>query len=369
MALEGPLRDPWGGREATAGERTTGYRAPAWLPGGHAQTLWPALVNKRLLRPRPEYRRERWATPDGDFIDLDWTDAHAHAPLLVLFHGLEGSSGSHYALAFADWARINGWRFVVPHFRGCSGDMNLAPRAYHSGDHEEVNWILQRLRGAHTGPIFALGVSLGGNALLRWAQEAGSTASASVQGVAAVCAPIDLTASGHAIGRGFNAQVYTRMFLRSLKPKALRKLRQHPGLFDRDTLLAARNLYEFDNVVTAPLHGFRDTDDYWARASAKPQLQCIRIPALVLNALNDPFVPASSLPRGDAPAAQLGAWVTLMQPAHGGHVGFPGGPWPGHMKSLPELVMAWFDATFGATFSATFDTPSSAEFAPASHHG
>jgi uncharacterized protein len=334
----------------------SGYRAPPWLPGGHAQTLWPALVNKRLL-PRPDYRRERWATPDGDFIDLDWTDAPAGAPLLVLFHGLEGTSASHYALAFAQWARVHGWRYVVPHFRGCSGEMNLAPRAYHSGDHEEVNWILRRLRGAHSGPIFAVGVSLGGNALLRWAEEAGTTAAASVQAVAAVCAPIDLTASGHAIGRGFNAQVYTRMFLRSLKPKALRKLAQHPGLFDREAMLAARNLYEFDNVVTAPLHGFRDTDDYWARASAKPHLARIRIPVLVLNALNDPFVPASSLPRGDAPGTRVGPWVTLLQPAHGGHVGFPGGPWPGHINSLPQLVMAWFNAA------------STAESAPASRHG
>ena len=203
---------------------------------------------------------------------------------------------SHYAEAFADFARQHGLAFCVPHFRGCSGELNLAPRAYHSGDFEEVGWILQRLRERHTGPIVAVGVSLGGNALLRWAQEMGTQASQVVSAVASVCSPIDLAASGAAIGRGFNRLVYTRMFINSMKPKALRKLAQHPGLFDRDALARATDLYEFDNIFTAPLHGFKNTEDYWARCSAKPHLEQIRIPALVVNALNDPFVPAYCLP-------------------------------------------------------------------------
>jgi uncharacterized protein len=321
------------------------YRAPAWLPGGHAQTIWPALATPRLQRLPPAYRRERLTTPDQDFIDVDWLDAAAgqngQTPLLVLFHGLEGSSTSHYALAFASWAAQHGWRLAVPHFRGCSGELNRAPRAYHSGDFEEVGWILAQLRVAHRGRLVAMGVSLGGNALLRWAEEAGESASACVDAVASVCAPLDLAASGQAIGRGLSRQIYTRMFLRSMKPRALRKLAQHPGLFDRGRLLAARDLYEFDNVFTAPLHGFRDTDDYWERASAKPGLSRIRIPALVLNSLNDPFVPASCLPtRSDLGTAP----VTVWQPAHGGHVGFPGGRWLGHVKTLPEQVMRWFGA-------------------------
>ena len=143
-----------------------------------------------------------------------------------------------------------------------------------------------------------------------------------VGAVASVCSPLDLAAGGHAIGRGFNRLVYTTMFLRSMKPKALAKLAQHPGLFDREALLAARDLYEFDNIFTAPLHGFSDTDDYYARASAKPHLHRIRIPALALNARNDPFVPARQ-PAGAG--ARSGDCVTLWQPAHGGHVGFPGG--------------------------------------------
>jgi hypothetical protein len=315
------------------------YRAPWWLPGGNLQTIWPALFGRRTLAGPPQYRRERWSTPDGDFIDLDWATPGPPAPrgLLVLFHGLEGSSRSHYAEAFAEVAHAYGLAFVVPHFRGCSGELNHGPRAYHSGDYEEVHWILQRLRGRHTGPLLAAGVSLGGNALLRWAGEMGEGAAGLADAVAAVCSPIDLAAGGAAIGRGFNRLVYTTMFLRTMRPKALAKLAQHPGLFDREALLAARDLYEFDNVFTAPLHGFRDTDDYWARASAKPLLARIRIPALVLNARNDPFVPATSLPR----AGEVGPCVTLWQPPAGGHVGFPAGRWPSHVRCMPEAVTGW----------------------------
>jgi predicted alpha/beta-fold hydrolase len=172
---------------------------------------------------------------------------------------------------------------------------------------------------------------------LRWAEEMGGQAAQVVSAVASVCSPVDLTASGHAIGRGFNRVVYTRRFLNSMKPKAMRKLAQHPGLFRADALHAARDLYEFDNAFTAPLHGFKNTEDYWSRASAKPQLHQIRIPALVLNARNDPFVPASCLPRQQ----DVGNCVTLWQPLHGGHVGFPTGPAPGHLSALPLVVGSW----------------------------
>jgi predicted alpha/beta-fold hydrolase len=317
------------------------YVAPWWLPGGNLQTIWPALAARRGHGPRPEYRRERWATPDQDFVDVDWLEDRAAtlvtAPLLVLFHGLEGSSRSHYAEAFADYAREHEMAFAVPHFRGCGGELNRAPRAYHSGDYEEIGWILQRLREQHAGPVVAVGVSLGGNALLRWTAEAGDTAGAVVSAVAAVCSPIDLAAGGWAIGRGFNRLVYTTMFMRTMKPKALAKLEQHPGLFDRERLLAARDLHDFDDLFTAPLHGFQDADDYYARASAKPHLHRIRIPALVLNARNDPFVPAWSLPAQH----EVGPHVTLWQPAQGGHVGFPDGHLPGHVRRMPDEVGGW----------------------------
>ncbi|WP_041946600.1 YheT family hydrolase [Variovorax paradoxus] len=320
-----------------------GYMAPRWLPGGNLQTIWPALYARRFDGSAPAYRRERWTAPDGDFIDVDFADAALPGPqpLLVLFHGLEGSSRSHYAEAFAAFAAGQGMAYAVPHFRGCSGEMNLAPRAYHSGDYEEIGWILQRMHDQHAlhggGPVLAVGVSLGGNALLRWACEAGDTARDSVNAVASVSAPLDLAAGGAAIGRGFNRLVYTRMFLATMKPKALAKLAQFPGLFDREQLLAARDLYAFDDVFTAPLHGFRNTDDYWARGSSKPHLSAIRVPTLVVNALNDPFIPAWSLPGPD----EVGPYVTLWQPAHGGHVGFPLGLPPGHVRDMPERVGGW----------------------------
>jgi len=257
-----------------------------------------------------------------------------------MFHGLEGSSRGQYAEGFAREAAQAGWHFAVPHFRGCSGQINLAPRAYHSGDFEEVGWILERLRARASAPLVAVGISLGGNALLRWAEEAGASAARTACAVAAVCSPVDLAAGGHAMGRGFNRLVYTRMFLRTMKPRALAKWAQHPGLFDRERLVAARDLYEFDDVFTAPLHGFRGTDDYWARASAKPHLREVRIPALVLNARNDPFVPAGSLPA----ACEAGPYVTLWQPAQGGHVGFPAGAAPGHVQSMPHAVLSWLQA-------------------------
>lgn len=323
------------------------YRAPLWLPGGHAQTIWPALYARRFHGAPPRFRRERWTTPDGDFVDVDHLQPEPGAatpapqqPLLVLFHGLEGSSQSQYSQAFAAMARQRGWAFAMPHFRGCSGELNLAPRAYHSGDYEEIGWMLARLKAGHRGPLIAAGVSLGGNALMRWAEEAGESAAATAAAVCSICSPLDLRAAGIAIGQGFNRLVYTRMFLRSMVPKALAKLRQHPGLFDGERLARARDLYEFDNLFTAPLHGFRDTEDYWHRASAKPHLHRIRIPALALNARNDPFVPAESLPR----PGEVGRHVTLWQPAHGGHVGFPHGAPPARVMQMPRQVCDWLAA-------------------------
>ncbi len=313
------------------------YAAPCWLPGGNLQTIWPAMGTRLGLAAPMEFRRERWNTPDGDFIDVDWLQTAPAHTLLVLFHGLEGSSASHYAASFADFARAHDLAFAVPHFRGCSGELNRAPRAYHSGDFEEIGWILARLHQQHQGAIVAIGVSLGGNALMRWAEEMGEQATTVVQALASVSSPLDLVASGRAMGQGFNRLVYTRMFLHTMKPKAMHKLAQFPGLFNAEALKAARTLYEFDNVFTAPVHGFRDTDDYWERASAQPHLRQIRVPALLVNARNDPFVPGASLPR----QAHAGQWVTLWQPAHGGHVGFPQKPLQTPSHTMPHAIGRW----------------------------
>ena len=317
------------------------YRAPWWLPGGNAQTIYAAKIARSYSGAKPSWTRERWETPDGDFIDIDWrADVKSlpeDAPLLVLFHGLEGSSNSHYAQAFAAETRQRGWRMAVPHFRGCSGEINWAPRAYHSGDFEEIDWILNRLHKQHKGPVFAVGISLGGNALMRWGGEMGHAAAKVVDGIASVCSPIDLTASGNAIDTGFNKAIYARMFLATMKPRAMQKLQQFPGLFEPQELMAANTLYEFDEVFTAPLHGFRNTKDYWDRASAKPGLSRVKVPALVLNARNDPFIPASSLPTQD----QVSDYVTLCQPKEGGHVGFVSGDFPGDLQEMPWVITEW----------------------------
>jgi len=291
------------------------YRAPWWLPGGHLQTLYGALGPA----PRIAWRRERWDTPDGDFIDLDWAGG-ASGPLLALFHGLEGGSCSHYARKIAAQAQARGWRCVVPHFRGCSGEANRLARAYHSGDSAELDWILRRLR-----PDYAAGVSLGGNALLKWLGEQGAGAARIVRRAAAASAPLDLAASGHALGRGLNRRLYARHFLVTLKAKALAKIGQHRLQIDAARVAGARTLYEFDDLVTAPLHGFRDADDYWALASSAPWLRAIRVPTLVLNARNDPFLPRPALAAATREAAQD---VVLEFPRTGGHAGFPGrGHW------------------------------------------
>ena len=310
------------------------YQAPAWLPGGHAQTIWPKLIKQEALK----LRRERWETPDGDFVDVDHVDGPPEAPLLVLFHGLEGSAASHYALSTAHACRKGGWRLALPHFRGCSGELNRRPRAYHSGDSDEIDWILRRLQAANGGrPLHAAGISLGGNALLKWAGERGAAAAEVVTGVAAICAPLDLAACGHHLARGFN-RVYTQYFLRTLKAVSAARLRQFPGLFDEARMLAAINLYQFDDAVTAPVHGFAGADDYWQRASAKPWLKSIAVAAVAVNPKNDPFLPAAYLPG----TADVSPQVRLEQPAGGGHVGFVSGAFPGNLDWLPQRLLHFF---------------------------
>lgn len=314
------------------------YLSPRWLPGGHLQTIYPALF---IAKPVTPLRRERWATPDNDFIDIDFLDGEPGKPMVVLFHGLEGSSDSHYARAMMAALRERGWSGAIPHFRGCSGELNQAPRFYHSGDSHEIGWIIERLyqqfhHHHDGGKFYAAGVSLGGNALLRWLGESQHHADI-VNAACAVSAPLDLAQGGASLSSGFN-MIYTRMFLKTLKPKCLKKLEQFPGLFNKTAMLEAKDLYEFDNVVTAPLHGYLDTDDYWHRASAKHILGDITVPTLVLNAKNDPFLPGQHLPTHAAKC------VTLEYPDHGGHVGFAAGSVPGHLNWLPQKMLNFFEA-------------------------
>jgi len=315
------------------------YHAPRWLPGGHAQTIYPSL----LARPAVAYRRQRIDTPDGDFVDFDWLDPaqpRRDAPLVVLFHGLEGSSASHYALALMSHLSELGWRGVVPHFRGCSGEPNRLARAYHSGDYAEVGWMLRTIRALEPRTrIFAAGVSLGGSALLNWLGREEHRAKQTLAAAAAVSTPLDLTAAGISIGQGLN-RVYARHFLSTLVPKALAMAERFPRALDAAAIARADTMHRFDDVVTAPLHGFGDAYDYWKRGSSKPWLRAVAVRTLVLNARNDPFIPGDSLPtRSEASDA-----VTLEQPDGGGHGGFMGAGFPGRPDWLPRHLVRFFES-------------------------
>jgi len=324
-------------RDAGAGPASP-YSGPAWLPGGHAQTIWPYL----LPRPVVAYRRERVDAPDGDFWDFDWIDAPPDAidpPLVALFHGLEGSSDSHYARALMAAVTASAWRGVVPHFRGCGGESNRLPRAYHSGDHEEAGAMLAAIRArVPQGTIvYAVGISVGGSVLVNWLGRMGSDAARLISAAAAVSTPLDLTAAGVAIGQGLN-RIYTYNFLSTLKPKSVAMAERFPGLLEAGRIRRARSLYEFDDAVTSLLHGFAGAPDYWQRASSKPWLARVAVPTLVLNARNDPFVPPESLPQ----AREASDDVLLLQPDEGGHAGFLSGPFPGNLDWLPRRLLDFF---------------------------
>lgn len=311
------------------------YHAPWWLPGGHLQTIWAYF---RGGEP-PALRWERWERTDGDFNDLAWLDGPPDAPLVVLFHGLEGSARSHYATQLLLALKERGWRGVVAHFRGCSGVPNRLPRAYHAGDSAEIAAMLAHLHPrTQPAPLYAVGVSLGGNALLKWLGEYGPRARAYVDRAAAVSAPLDLPAAGRTLDRGIN-RLYAWHFLKSLKAKMRQKRSAHVEHLGHLDLSGLMSLRAFDDRVTAPLHGFLDVDDYWARSAAKPWLGRIAIPTLILNARNDPFLPAGHLPG----AAEVSAAVTLEYPAAGGHVGFVTGPFPGRLNWLPRRLIAFFE--------------------------
>ena len=313
------------------------YTAPRWLPGGHAQTIYAS----RRRGASPALRRERVDTHDGDFWDFDWLDApSAAAPLVVLFHGLEGGARSHYARALMRALAARGYGGVVPHFRGCGGEPNRLPRAYHSGDFEEIDALIRAVRAriAPDRPLFAVGVSLGGSALLNWLGRMEHRALDHVAAAAAVSAPLDLTAAGIAIAQGLNV-IYTRHFLATLKPKSFALARRFPGRLDPERIRRVRTMWDFDETVTAPLHGFAGADDYWKRASSRPWLRAVRLPTLVLNARNDPFIPADSL-AGRSDASER---VLIEKPADGGHAGFPAGAFPGHVDWLPQRLLHFFD--------------------------
>ncbi len=309
-----------GGRSARPVGRA--FRPAWWARGRHIQTVWG-----RLFRRKQEVtmRRARWTTPDGDFLDIDFMDGPVQSPQLFVIHGLEGSSQREYVRGFLARARRRGWRGVALNFRSCSGVPNRAPRLYHSGDSRELNWVIGELCKRDPGaPILPVGISVGGNVLLKWLGERGEGAPDEVVAAVAISTPFDLAAAAAEMSRGLG-RVYSHYFLRSLKAKALQKARDYPDRLDAVAVLAARNWRQYDDAVTAPLHGFRDADDYWARSSSMRVLENIRRPTLLISARDDPFIPASSLPLKQVEGSR---WLRAEFSEKGGHAGFVGGRFP-----------------------------------------
>lgn len=291
-----------------------------WCQGPHAQTIWGALAPAA----RVPLRRHRWELPDGDFLDVDEGPAQPGAPVVIILHGLESSSRARGVLELLQAARGCGWRGLGLNFRSCSGFPNRLRRSYHGGETGDLAWVIQQAMARHPGaPILCTGFSLGGNVLLKYLAEQGSASP--VRAAAAISTPFDLAVSVQAIEQGIS-RLYMRRLVRQLTRKTWAKLAQFPDLVDRQALRAVRTMSAFDDLVTAPVHGFPNAAAYWAAASSGPKLSRIATPTLLINALDDPFFPGEALPReGIAQNPHL----TAEFPESGGHMGFLTGRWPG----------------------------------------
>ncbi|MBI3333466.1 MAG: alpha/beta fold hydrolase [Candidatus Omnitrophica bacterium] len=306
------------------------FRPAWWCRGANQQTVLGAL-----FRPVPPVKleRQRWETPDGDFIDVDWLSGPPGAPILIVLHGLEGSSRSKYVVSLLAAAEKEGWGGLGVNYRSCSGELNRLLRSYHGGETSDLTWIVQKISAENGGsPIFLAGASLGANILLKYLGEQGEGLPAAVRAGVAISTPFDLARSAHTLEHGF-ARVYMKGIVKSMKGKARAKLKTHPGFVDEKKLEAAQTLAEFDDLVTAPVHGFRDANDYWSHSSSIHFLAGIRRPALLISAKDDPFFPGAYLPVSEVAANRF---LTAEFTANGGHVGFLTGFWPGHLGSWTE---------------------------------
>ena len=295
---------------------TSSYRAPAWLPGGHLQTIVPALFRKV---ERVTTRRERLELPDGDFVDLDWA-GDGSARLAILSHGLEADSNAPYIQGMARALRADGWDVLAWNFRGCGGEPNRLPRFYHSGSSDDLRHVIQHAMEVHPAERIGLvGFSLGGNITLKYLGEA--EVPPRVTRAVAFSVPCDLACSSAELSR-FSNRIYMERFLRSLRGKLRGKHPRFPQEILLEKLKGVRDFRGFDDRFTAPLHGFRDAEDYWARSSSRPFLTAIRIPTLLVNAANDPFLGPGCYPWQEA---EESGFFHLEVPAEGGHVGFASG--------------------------------------------
>lgn len=294
------------------------FKPAWWLPGAHLQTLFPYVFRRQ--RP-PPLKRERIELSDGDFVDIDWTGAQP-GPLVLLLHGLEGSIRSHYVAGLLHTLADCGFQTALLYFRGCSGEPNRLPRSYHSGETGDLDTIVGHLKTRQPRrPLYIVGVSLGGNVLLKWLGEQG--AQSRVERAVAVSVPFELNIAALRLEKGLS-RLYQSHLLRKLRRSTRRKAERMQLPVDVSRLSRLKSFRDFDDQVTAPLHGFRDVDDYYNRCSSRQFLARIATPTLILHARDDPFMTPAAIPR----AAELGSGICLEVCEAGGHVGFISGEWP-----------------------------------------
>lgn len=297
-----------------------------WLKGTHRQTIYPSLFRKRRL---PPLCRERVELPDGDFLDLDWTPRTA-GPLVLILHGLEGNIHSHYAAGLLSTLSQTSMTVAFMHFRGCSGEPNRLVRSYHSGETGDLDFVVRKLRLEYPGRnLSVLGVSLGGNVLLKWLGEQNSD-----PGIAcaiAISVPFELAAAADRLEQG-NSRIYQNYLLKKLLRSLRAKMQTVDMPLTEQDLQQLTTLRAFDNLVTAPLNGFRDANDYYQQCSSRRFLATIKTPTLILHARDDPFMHPTVIPD----ASELGQGIRLELSEHGGHVGFI----TGHIPAQP---IYWID--------------------------
>lgn len=330
------------------------FQPAPWLRNRHLQTVFPSLPLLRL--PRPPLVREMLELPDGDVTVVDWlTDipkTTEYSPLLIVLHGLESSAKSTYARQLLHAAAGEGWRAAVLHFRDCGDYRNRLPRRYHAGETSDLRYFLHKLRtDGHAGPLLAAGYSLGGNVLLKYLGE--SAADTPLLAAAAVSVPLNLHTSSEALSRGFS-RFYQNYLLRRMKKSVARKFDRFTAAFDWDRAMNAGTFAEFDDAVTAPLHGFANKDDYYDRCSSAGFLGSIERPTLIINALDDPFMTPEIIPD----ESSLSEYVTLEVSAGGGHVGFieGGTPWQ-PLYYLPRRIIAFFRSELATQEAETYAIP------------
>jgi predicted alpha/beta-fold hydrolase len=319
------------------------YSPAWWIPGGHLQTLWGKLFRRQHPAPTT---LERWDTPDGDFLEIHRLPGPQRSPRLLLLHGLEGSARSHYAQGLLGEAARRGWAADLLIFRSCGSELNRTRRFYHSGETTDLAFALEKIVAEFPeAPVALAGVSLGGNVLLKFLGERGTNLPAQLAAAAAISVPFDLARSSQRINRGFST-MYQRFFLDSLKRKAHEKLARFPDLATARRIAGIRTLEDFDNVITAPIHGYSDADDYYTRASSLPSLSAIRLNTLLLSAVDDPLLPPEVLEEVREAARENPA-LHIEFVRRGGHAGFVTG-------SLPWRPFYYAEYRVGEFFAARF---------------